>query len=83
MASRLVKQTPRNLHDVASAYDLSPEHPPQNIYSVSSMVRVNQEARLHEQNSRQASYRKILDGIQKMSIQKADDEEYALRAPYK
>ena len=66
--------------DVPSAYDLSPVHPPRNIYSISSLARANQEAKLHEENSKKTSYRKILDGIQKMSIQKADEEEMALRS---
>ena len=40
-ATKVVKQTPRNLMDVPSAYDLSPEHAPRNIYSISSLARAN------------------------------------------
>ena len=35
---------------------------------------------MHDEASKKSSFRKILDGIQKMSIKKAEDEEQALRS---
>lgn len=63
----MVRQTPRNLQDVPSAYDIKPEQAPKNIYHQSALARMAEEQRQYEANKKNGSYRKILDGIQKMS----------------
>ncbi len=40
---QMVRQAPRNLQDVPSAYDVRPEQPPKNIYSQSAMARMAEE----------------------------------------
>lgn len=39
----LVRQTPRNLQDVPSAYDVRPEQAPKNLYNQSAMARMAEE----------------------------------------
>ena len=40
---------------------------PKNLYNQSAMARMAEEKRHYEANKKNSSYRKILDGIQKMS----------------
>ena len=71
----MVRQTPRNLQDVPSAYDVKPEQAPKNIYQQSALARMAEEQRQYEANKKNSSYRKILDGIQKMSSLHHDKNE--------
>mgnify|MGYP006889568105 CR=1 FL=1 len=69
-----MKQTPRNLQDVPSAFDIKPEQAPKNIYSQSAMARMAEEQRIYDASTKSSSYRKILDGIQKMSTLKSETQ---------
>ena len=57
LATKMVKQTPRNLLDLPSAHDVSPERAPMNIYHKSSLARANMEAMIDEENRKKSSSR--------------------------
>ena len=62
-AAKMAKKTPRNLQEVPSAHDISPVNAPKNIYERSSMARAYDAKRLYEENTKKASYKKIISGI--------------------
>ena len=43
LATKMVRNTPRNLQDVPSAYDIKPEQAPKNIYHQSALARMAEE----------------------------------------
>ena len=71
----MAKKTPRNLQEVPSAHDISAVNAPKNIYDRSSMARMYEAKRLYEENTKKASYKKIISGIQKMSIEARYEKE--------
>ena len=74
-AVKMAKKTPKNLQDVPSAHDISAVNAPKNIYDQSSMARMYDAKRIYEENSKKASYKKIINDIQKQSMEAGIDKE--------
>jgi hypothetical protein len=62
-AAKMSRQTPRNLQDVPSAFDIGPSNAPTNIHSQSAMQRMKQEYKQEAINKKNSSYKKILGDI--------------------
>jgi hypothetical protein len=56
------------LKDVASAHDLLLANAPMNIYSESQMTRIMRESKQFKKETKGGSFKKILDDIQKRSV---------------
>ena len=62
-AAKMSKKAPRNLQEVPSAHDISAVNAPKNLYETSSMARMFDAKRIYEENTKKASYKKIIKDI--------------------